>query len=129
LAIVLLIDAFTGEDARWTASSLAGIGLLVAIIPVVTLAYDGADRSMFGGAYVVDDFALVLKALFLLSGYVVILMSTNYIAEGDYREGEYYQLVLASVVGMMVMASARDLVTMFIALETLSIPAYMLATW
>ena len=45
---------------------------------------------MFGGAYVVDDFALVLKALFLIAGYVTILMSTDYIGEGDYYEGEYY---------------------------------------
>ena len=129
LVIVLLIDAFTGEDARWTSSSLAGIGLLVAAIPLVTLAMDGGDRVMFGGAYVVDDFALVLKALFLLSAYVVILLSTNYIADGDYWEGEYYQLVLGAVLGMLVMSSARDLVSMFVALEMLSIPAYMLASW
>lgn len=129
LVIVLLIDAFTGENARWTSSSLAGIGLLVAAIPLVTLAMDGGDRVMFGGAYVVDDFALVLKGLFLLSAYVVILLSTNYIADGDYWEGEYYQLVLGAVLGMLVMASARDLVSMFVALEMLSIPAYMLASW
>ena len=55
------------------------------------------DRSMFGGAYVVDNFALVLKALFLVAGYVVVLLSTNYIAEGDYWEGEYY--LLLAVVG------------------------------
>ena len=48
---------------------------------------------MFGGAYVVDNFALVLKALFLVAGYVVVLLSTNYIAEGDYWEGEYYLLL------------------------------------
>ena len=84
---------------------------------------------MFGGAYVVDEFALVLSALFLVSGYVVVLLSTNYIAEGDYWEGEYYLLILCSVLGMMVMASARDLVTIFVALELLSIPAYMLAGW
>ena len=129
LAIVLVVDAFTGEDNRWAASSLSGIGLLVAAIPLATLAYDGVDRFLFGGAYVVDDFALVLKALFLLSGYVVVLLSTNYIAEGDYWEGEYYQMILASVLGMMVMASARDLISIFVALELLSIPAYMLATW
>ena len=129
LVILLVVDAFTGEDQRWAASSIAGIGLLVALIPVATLAYDGVDRIMFGGGYVVDNFALVLKALFLLSAYVVVLLSTNYIAEGDYWEGEYYQLILASVLGMMVMASARDLISIFVALELLSIPAYMLAAW
>ena len=129
LCVVLLVDVFTGEDARWTASSLSGIGLLLALIPIATLAYDGTDRVMFGGAYVVDDFALVLKALFLVSAYLVILLSTNYIAEGDYWEGEYYLLVLGSVLGMVVMASSRDLISMFVALEMLSIPAYMLAAW
>lgn len=129
LCVVLLVDAFTGDDARWTSSSIAGIGLLIAFIPIVTLAMDGSERVMFGGAYVVDDFALILKSLFLLSAYVIVLLSTNYVATGDYWEGEYYQLLLGSVLGMIVMASARDLVTMFVALEMLSIPAYMLASW
>ena len=60
---------------------------------------------------------------------MVVLLSTNYIAEGDYAEGEYYFLLLSSLLGMTVMASARDLVTIFVALELLSIPAYMLAGW
>src|SRR5690606_23584217 len=77
----------------------------------------------------VDNFALVLKVLFILAAYVVVLLSTNYIAEGDYHEGEYYFLLLASTLGMTLMASARDLVSIFIALELLSIPAYMLAGW
>src|SRR5262245_63635689 len=84
---------------------------------------------MFGGAYAVDDFSLVLKALFLVAGYVTVLQSTNYIAEGDYAEGEYYFLLLSSILGMLVMASARDLITIFVALEMLSIPAYLLAGW
>ena len=129
LSLVLIVDAFTDESGRWLSSTIAGVGLLVAAIPLVTLAMDGTDRVMFGGAYVVDDFALVLKALFLASAYVVVLLSTNYIAEGDYWEGEYYQVLLGSVVGMLVMASSRDLVTMFVALELLSIPAYTLAAW
>ena len=50
-----------------------------------------------------------MTALFLIAGYVVVQLSTNYIAEGDYYEGEYYVLLLSSVLGMVVMASARDL--------------------
>lgn len=129
LAVLMLVDLFAGEREKWAQSSLAGITLLVAAVPVVTLAADGADRALFGGAYVVDDFALVLKGLFLAAGYVVVLLSTNYIAEGDYWEGEYYQLLLAALLGMMVMASARDLISIFVALELLSIPAYLLAAW
>jgi proton-translocating NADH-quinone oxidoreductase, chain N len=129
LVAVLLVDLFTPEGSRGIVPQIAGLGLLAAMVPVLTLALDGTDRAMFGGAYAVDNFSLVLKGLFLVAGYVVVLMSTNYIAEGDYAEGEYYFLLLASILGMTVMASARDLVTIFVALELLSIPAYMLAGW
>jgi NADH-quinone oxidoreductase subunit N len=129
LCIVLVADLFIPEDRKALLPSLAGLGLLAALIPVLTLAVDGADRTMFGGAYVVDNFALVVKALFLVASYVTVLQSTNYIAEGDYAEGEYYFLLLSSILGMTVMGSARDLVTIFVALELLSIPAYLLAGW
>ncbi len=129
LVVVLLLDLVAEERGRWATSSVAGIGLLASLVPVITLAVDGSERVLFGGAYVVDDFALVLKALFLLAGYVTILMSTDYIADGDYYEGEYYFMLLSSLLGMTVMASARDLITIFIALELLSIPAYLLAGW
>jgi NADH-quinone oxidoreductase subunit N len=130
IVICLLVDVFTSEQSRWTASSIAGLGMLAAIVPVLTLATrDGAPASMFGGSYVVDDFALVLQGLFLVAGYLTVLISTNYIAEGDYAEGEYYLLVLSAVLGMMVMTSSRDLIGMFVALEMLSIPAYLLAGW
>jgi len=129
LTLVLLVDLVKPEGGNPLVPSLAGLGVLAALIPVITLATDGADRALFGGAYVVDDFSLVLKALFLASGYVVVLISTNYIAEGDYAEGEYYFLLLSSLLGMTLMASARDLITVFIALELLSIPAYVLAGW
>ena len=129
LLLVLLVDLVFEERARWATSTLAGLGLLGSLVPVLTLAVDGADRSMFGGAYVVDNYALVLKALFLASGYIVVLLSTDYIAEGDFYEGEYYFMLLSSLVGMTMMASARDLISIFIALELLSIPAYLLAGW
>jgi NADH-quinone oxidoreductase subunit N len=129
LVILLIADLLFEDRDRWATSSIGGIALLAPLVPILTLGLDGADRSLFGGAYVVDDFSLVLKALFLLSGYVVVLMSTNYIGEGDYHEGEYYFLLMSSVLGMVMMASARDLISIFIALELLSIPAFMLAGW
>ncbi len=128
-AVLTLIDAIFLERGRKLTSSLAGVGLLAALVPVITLAVDGADRTLFNGAYVVDNFALIMKAVFLLSGYVVVLLSTNYIAEGDYWENEYYGMLVSSILGMVVMASARDLITIFVALELLSIPAYLMATW
>jgi NADH-quinone oxidoreductase subunit N len=129
IVIVLVADLFLPERQKWATSTIAGLGLLASLIPILTLAVNGNDRVMFDGGYVVDNFALVLKALFLLTGYVVVLMSTTYIEEGDYYQGEYYFLLLSSVLGMVVMSSARDLVSIFIALELLSIPAYMMAAW
>jgi len=128
-ALLTTLDAVFLERGRKLTSALAGIALLATMVPIVTLAIDGADRVLFNGAYVVDNFALIMKALFLLSGYVVVLLSTNYIAEGDYWENEYYGMLISSVLGMVVMASARDLITIFVALELLSIPAYLMATW
>lgn len=128
-ALLTLFDVIWLEKGRRFTSALAGIGLLLPLIPIVTLAIDGQDRTMFNGAFVVDDYSLILKALFLLTGYVVVLLSTHYIADGDYWENEYYGLMVSSILGMVVMASARDLITIFVALELLSIPAYMLATW
>jgi NADH-quinone oxidoreductase subunit N len=107
IVVVLLADLVFAERGRWATSSIAGIGLLAALLPVLTLAVDGSDRVLFDGAFVVDNFALVMKALFLLSGYVTILISSRYIAEGDYYEGEYYFMLLSSLLGMVVMGSAR----------------------
>ncbi len=127
---VLSIDLFLGPERRWVASALSGFVLLGAFVPVVTLAVIGDDtRSMFDGRYVIDEYALILKALFLLAGYLVILLSSDEIERGRYYQGEYYVLLLTSVLGMVMMASARDLISIFVALELLSIPAYMLAAW
>ena len=130
LCVVLLVDLFLAERSKWLLASLTGFTLLGAFIPVLTLALDDAGvRSMFDGRYVIDDFSLILKGLFLLAGYVIVLLSTTYIEEGEYYQGEYWVLMLASIIGMMMMTSSRDLVSVFVALEFLSIPAYMLAAW
>ena len=127
--VILLVDVIALEDGRRYMPTLCGLGLLGACIPIVTLAVDGSTRVLFGGAYVVDRTSLILKVLLLLSGYVVVLLSTNFVAEGDYWESEYYLMLLSSIAGMVVMCSAQDFVTIFVALELLSLPAYMLATW
>ncbi|HEX7166724.1 MAG TPA: NADH-quinone oxidoreductase subunit N, partial [Acidimicrobiales bacterium] len=130
LVAVLLFDLFADETRKFLIPSIAAFGVLGAMLPLVSLALEGDDvRTMFGGAYVSDPYALVMKGLFLGAGYLVLLMSNRYIEEGDYHQGEYYFLLLSSLLGMVVMASARDLVSIFVALELLSIPAYLLAGW
>ena len=128
--IVLGTDLLIAESKKWATATITGFVLLAAFVPIVTLAVVGDDvRSLFDGRYVVDEFSLVLKALFLLTAYVVVLISQNELEEGGYYQGEYYVLLLCSVLGMVMMASSRDLVSVFIALELLSIPAYMMAAW
>ena len=128
--VVLAVDLWIDESRKWIVASLSGFLLLGAFIPIVTLAVLGDDvRSMFDGRYVIDEYALVLKALFLLTGYVVVLMSQTELEEGGYYQGEYYVMLLASVLGMVMMSSSRDLMSVFVALELLSIPAYMMAAW
>jgi NADH-quinone oxidoreductase subunit N len=129
LVVVLVADTLMEERSKWLLSNVSGWGLLVSLFFVVELGARSHHASMVGGAYVVDDFSLVFKGLFLAVGYVVILMSTNYVEEGDYYQGEFYFLILCSLLGMVVMGSSRDLISIFVALETLSLPAYMLAGW
>lgn len=129
--LVLLIDLWLDESKKWAMATLTGFVMLGAVIPVVTLAVLGGDvrDAIFDGRYVVDEYALILKALFLLVGYVVVLLSQNELEEGGYYQGEFYVLLLVSVLGMVMMASSRDLLSVFVALELLSIPAYMMAAW
>ncbi len=128
--LVVLVACFVVPDRdAGQISRIAAIGVLVSLIPIVTLAADGNDRSMFGGAYVVDNYALALKAFFLVVTYVVILVSVDYIESGDYYRGEFYFLLLASTLGLTVMVSARDLITIFVALELISVPTFILAAF
>jgi len=129
LLVVLVADLVLPARRAWETSRIASLGVLGALVPVVTLAFDGANRTMFGGAYVVDNYALALKAFFLVVAYVTILMSVDYVGEGDYYQSEFYFLLLVSTLGMTVMTSARDLITVFVALETISIPTFVLAAY
>ena len=130
ICLIILVDLFVSDSKKWVTSTLTGFVMLAALVPVLTLAVsDNNVRSLFDGRYVIDEFALTLKALFLIVGYVVVLLSQNHVEEGDYYQGEYFTLLLTSVTGMVMMASSRDLVSIFVALEMLSIPAYMLAAW
>jgi len=129
IAAVLIADLVLPDREVWQTSRIASVGVLAALVPVATLAASGHDRSMFGGAYVVDHYAIALKGFFLVATYVTILLSVDYINDGDYYKGEFYVLLLTSTFGMSVMASARDLITLFVALETISIPTFILATF
>jgi NADH-quinone oxidoreductase subunit N len=134
---VVFVDLVLPERLKYLAGVTALLGLVAAVFPLVTMAVcgdlsgctDTGARVMFGGSYVVDDFALVLKGLFLLAGVITMLLSVGYIESDDYYQGEFYFLLLASITGAVIMASSRDLITMFVGLELVSGPAFLLAGW
>jgi NADH-quinone oxidoreductase subunit N len=125
--VVLFTELGLHGERKRRLNPLAIVGFLVALGFVVALAVDGSARSAFGHMFVVDDFALVFKGFFLVVGIVVLLLSYRYFSEIRTYQGEYYFLVTAAFLGMLLMPSARDLVMLFIALELVSVPGFVMA--
>ena len=126
---VLTLDLFLPRHLKYWTAAVAILGATVAALPVIFLFAGDARTPMFDGSYVIDDFALVMKGLFLVAGYITLLMSVTYIESDRYYQGEYYLLLLASLLGSMVMASSRDLIVLFIGLELTTSPLFLLAGW
>jgi NADH-quinone oxidoreductase subunit N len=120
IVVVLLADLIWPARSRFTSSRIASLVVLAALIPVITLAADGTTRRMFGGAFVIDPYALAFDGFFLVVAYISLLISSDYISDGDYYQGEFYFLMLTSLLGLIAMASARDMISIFVALETIS---------
>ncbi len=130
IVVLILLDSIKLDRAKAAMPAIAGLGLLGALIPLATLAADGTDQSPARRWLRRRlDVTGAQGAVHRVRRTWSCLLSTNYMAEGDYWESEYYTLLLCSVLGMTVMASSRDLIGIFVALELLSIPAYMLAAW
>src|SRR4029077_14073017 len=87
----------------------------------------GADLRGFHGMVVLDTFALFFNIIIGYATGLVLLLSMDYIRREGQESGEFYILVLLSAVGMMLMASAGDLIIVFLGLETMSISLYVLA--
>jgi NADH-quinone oxidoreductase subunit N len=124
--VVLLVDLVLKGQAKQLVNPIAVVGTLVAL--GFTLVMWGDDpRITFGESYVVNQYAVVFKVIFLVSLLAILGISWRYFAEGRYFQGEYYFLLMVSFLGMVIMPSARDLLLLFVALETVSIPAFAMA--
>jgi len=123
--LLVLADLFIPEDRKVWTVLLAALGILVTL--VITLVQPGRQSVAFNGMVVVDGFAVFLSVLFLGSGLVGIALSYDYLKRLGIDRSEYYILLLYSISGMMLMAIAADLIVVFLALELLSIPLYVLA--
>ena len=101
------------------------VGLVVPAAFAISLI--GHQATSFSGALIVDPFAIFFKLLFLMAAAIVILSSLQYADRSLAWRGEFYVVLLIATIGMMFMAAAGDLITVYIALETASISLYILA--
>lgn len=123
--VLLLIDQFVPGTRKGFTAFLAALGLLIAM--GYSILQTGQVQVAFGGMLVVDGFGVFLTLLFLGSGIVGIALSYDYLSRQEIQRGEYYVLLLFSISGMILMSMAADLIVVFLALELLSIPLYVLA--
>src|SRR5664279_1008821 len=139
-AVVLLADAFFGPPrSRRQAlipAVLTVLGVLAASVPAIMLW--GETRATFciaepiaepiGGpracSFAVDQFTLVFWGIVLFGTAVVALLGTAAIAEGRTPHGEWNFLLLSSATGALTIAASRDLITLVVALEVVSLPAF-----
>ncbi len=125
MLLVFVVGLFmSGDDKR-------RVGVLTAIGLVILFGFSWrseAGAELFHGTFVQDELALFAKRLFLLATLIGVLASLPLRAAAFARRAtEYYMAILASLLGMLVLSSARDLVLLFVAFELMSIPLYYLA--
>jgi NADH-quinone oxidoreductase subunit N len=123
-SLLLIADLFIPRERKSITALLAALGLLVALVVVIVRC--SQTYTAFNGMITIDGFATYLQVLFIVSGLLAIILAYDYLKRMNLERGEYYILLLFSIVGMMLMASAADLIVVFLALELLSIPLYVL---
>lgn len=130
---VLGVDLFLSERRRVVLAPLAMAGLALAFAVVLFTPQSG---QMLGGRFAMDVVAWWFKLLFVLAGFITILISMDLLdnrvlvrVRGMGHRGEYYALLLFTICGMMYLISARDLVTLYVSLELATLPLFALAAW
>lgn len=123
-AAVLMADTF-GLSRR-----LIGLLTLVALVAAVVALVPAHARTTFctgrSCSYVADDFTTLFQAIVLLASIVVVLLSHGEMRRSALPVGEYHFLLLAALTGALLLAAGRDLITLVVALETLSLPVFAL---
>jgi NADH-quinone oxidoreductase subunit N len=123
--LVLILDPLMPPARRDRLAAVSLGGILAAAVALVVRR--GQVEIAFGGMLAADGFALFFNLLFLLVAGLTLLISIPYVRRMGMDQGEYHALLLFSTLGMMIMASSLDLMTIFLGLETLSISLYILA--
>jgi NADH-quinone oxidoreductase subunit N len=122
---LLMLGAFRGEDSYSTVNRIS-IALLVLAVLIV-LAMPGGNHVLFGGSFVVDGFARMLKVLVLIGSAGALVLSLDYLAAEKQQKFEFPILILMSTVGMLMLISAADLIALYLGLELMSLALYVVA--
>ena len=124
---ILLIDLMVPREWKWINAAGAFVGVVFAAVCVWQIQSKlPRGAAGFYNSLLVDRFAIYFWYLFLAGAAIAILMSVHYLELEDEHHGEYYSLLLLSVVGMMCMAAGIDIVLLFIGLELMAISTYVL---
>lgn len=123
--LVLTLDFFTRRERKTILPFVALVGL-GAVLAFSLVYLWNRDEVLYGGLLRIDGYALFFKAFFLVLGGFIVLMSYDYVKRNLEYPGEYYGILLFTVVAMMLMASSGELLTAYIALELLSFGLYVL---
>src|SRR5260370_1320881 len=124
---LLLIDLWVPREWKWINAAGAMIGVLFAAFCVWRIQSTLPQGALgFYRSLLVDRFAIYFWYLFLAGAGIAILASAHYLEVEEEHHGEYYSLLLLSVVGMMCMAAGIDIVLLFIGLELMAISTYVL---
>ncbi|HKT80403.1 MAG TPA: NADH-quinone oxidoreductase subunit N, partial [Vicinamibacterales bacterium] len=122
--LVLIADVLLPRGSRllaWLTVAVIGVTAM-SLAPLADVRVEIAN-----GLLAIDPFALFFKLVFLVAAAMTVLMSVRYLEIEGASPGEYYFLILCATLGMMVMASGIDLITIFIGLETMAVSFYILA--
>ncbi len=122
---LLMLGAYRGQGTTGAVTMLS-VCLLVAT-GVLELMLPPGKLVTFGGSFIVDDFARFLKITALIGSAATLILSTEFLADASRRIFEYSILVLLSTLGMMVLISAGDLISLYLGLELMSLALYVVA--
>ena len=127
-AIVIVLDLLPPRERKDHLGFVSALGVVLTLVMTysMTFAIGGGELRGFRGMVVLDPFALFFNIVIGYATGLVILLSMDYIRREGQEAGEFYILVLLSALGMMLMASAGDLIIVFLGLETMSIALYVL---
>jgi NADH-quinone oxidoreductase subunit N len=122
--VVITADLFLPRPSKWLLAPLTIFGLILAGIGCVLVW--GTNDTVFAGFYRVDDLSVFLKVATVGIGILTILFAPSYLRQRRLPLGEFHVLLLFSLIGMFVLASSSDLITLFLGLELMVMPGYLL---